>query len=772
MMDLGKPEHIVEETLQERYVRGLPQVLVKRKGLKDPTWEPLKHVEKTLDVRNENNGSDVVTAAGESGAPAVSVGTVSHLTDRAVPISESGEVATGIHETASPSTDAAGDVNALNASTGEINIPPPPPPKEKKMSASKLKSLEKRHAKQSQRIEEKLSRLAQHHHQNPIQQTPGLTTRPICPGCGADFQSANPLGLGYLPIRATDEAAKGESIHARAESSDALTPREAATLAQHHHHLAQNTTDPDADISALAEKAFLAGTPPPVTQKRTICARCYALTQHRRLTRTYTPPQMEKLLSTLRVRPNCVVVCIVDAADFPASLLTGLSMLVGAEKPVLVVANKIDLLPTDVPLATVERSVRNRAVKWGIGGGVTASPASSTKLEKQPRQPLLDVTLTSATTLAGVPALCEKIRAHQQAGRDVFLVGCANVGKSALIGAMRKVAGLDVSAAPTVSDVPGTTVAVFDSGVDLGVGTAELETPVDGGTPPPPPPPRRQTIGKIFDTPGVHTPTQITPLLTPAELAIATPQKRLLPHTITISAGETLFVGGLFRLDFKPPDSSPSSSSSSSSPSNDTPSPPPSKLTLTAYLPSRLPLHRTKTTRATALSKRHRGTITPQMAARVMRTRKMAETNVSGVLAPPFSKPGPDASSAFPELEVALRVTVPTTHGSSRGTTPAALPKTAGTIPQTQTQTGPMDICLGGVGWISVAPTVRWRRTVVEGTEGTDERREGEAREPMDGRDRHGSAGKYPPKRSRNDAGGPRGGPRGAEGGGKRWTRS
>ena len=75
---------------------------------------------------------------------------------------------------------------------------------------------------------------------------------------------------------------------------------------------------------------------------------------------THEELRPEYFVSLLRdiSRRRCVVVAIVDLFDFHGSLVPDLPLVVGAENDLILVGNKIDLLPAGVIGVCVEGGVR------------------------------------------------------------------------------------------------------------------------------------------------------------------------------------------------------------------------------------------------------------------------------------------------------------------------------------------------------------------------------------------------------------------------------
>ncbi len=113
--------------------------------------------------------------------------------------------------------------------------------------------------------------------------------------------------------------------------------------------------------------------------------------------------------------------------------------------------------------------------------------------------------------------LLEKIEEYRD-GRDVYIVGVTNVGKSTLINQIIKnTAG--VQDVITTSQFPGTTLD-------------KIEIPLDDGH-------------FLIDTPGIIHRHQMAHYLGKKDLRIIAPLKEIKPKVYQLNEGQTLFLGGL-----------------------------------------------------------------------------------------------------------------------------------------------------------------------------------------------------------------------------------
>lgn len=201
-----------------------------------------------------------------------------------------------------------------------------------------------------------------------------------------------------------------------------------------------------------------------------------------------------------------VVLYVIDVFDLAGSLVPSLARFVmGSE--VIVVVNKVDLLPQGIHFDELRDWIRAQV--------------------EMTRVPVSDVRFISAAKATGIPELAQFIGA--QTDRPVYVVGMANTGKSSLLNAIAKQFGR--GHAPfepyTVSRRPGTTLALS---------SLTLEGP--------------QGPVHVVDTPGLVHGTRVTDRLCENCLSFVVPDTRLRPRVYQLNPEQTLFLGGIVRLDF------------------------------------------------------------------------------------------------------------------------------------------------------------------------------------------------------------------------------
>ena len=231
------------------------------------------------------------------------------------------------------------------------------------------------------------------------------------------------------------------------------------------------------------------------------CQRCFRLRHYNEISDVnISDDDFIKLLHEVG-ESDALVVNVIDIFDFNGSVIPGLSRFVSGND-VLLVGNKKDILPKSVKDGKVTQWLTERAHEVGL-------------------RPV-DVVLTSAQNKQAIKDLMEKIESHRK-GRDVYVVGVTNVGKSTLINAIiQEITGdKDII---TTSRFPGTTLD-------------KIEIPLDDGS-------------YLFDTPGIIHRHQMAHYLTAKNLKYISPKKEIKPKTYQLNPEQTLFLAGLGRFDF------------------------------------------------------------------------------------------------------------------------------------------------------------------------------------------------------------------------------
>ncbi|WP_077621436.1 ribosome biogenesis GTPase YqeH [Sediminibacillus massiliensis] len=267
-----------------------------------------------------------------------------------------------------------------------------------------------------------------------------------------------------------------------------------------------------------------------------VCKRCFRLKHYNEVQDvSLTDDDFLKMVSEIG-NTDSLVVKIVDIFDFNGSFIHGLQRLTG-NNPILLVGNKVDLLPKSTNLNKLKQWMKKSAKDLGLQ--------------------VKDVYLISAEKSIGLEDLQYAMEDSRQ-GKDVYVVGSTNVGKSTLINKLIN-QSTGVGDAITTSYFPGTTLGFIDIPLD--------------------------EKSSLYDTPGVINRTQMAHYVSEADLKIITPKKEIKPRVYQLNEAQTLFFGGLARFDFEKG----------------------IRQAFVCYFSNQLNIHRTKLENADELYERHLG---------------------------------------------------------------------------------------------------------------------------------------------------------------------
>lgn len=269
-----------------------------------------------------------------------------------------------------------------------------------------------------------------------------------------------------------------------------------------------------------------------------VCQRCFRLKNYNEIQDVgLDSDDFLDLLNSLADQ-KCIVVNVVDVFDFEGSFINALKRIVGNKK-IILAANKIDLLPKQINKRRLKEWLKKTSRKYGLVAE--------------------DVVLLSSKKGQGIEDLLDAINRIRQ-DEDIYIVGTTNVGKSTLINKLieRTMGEKDVI---TTSRFPGTTLDMIDIPLD--------ETHF------------------MFDTPGIIQAHQMTHYVTDKELKTIMPKSEIKQRVYQLNEGQTLFFGGLARIDYVSGGKRP----------------------LICYFSNELNIHRTKTEKANDLWRNQLGSV-------------------------------------------------------------------------------------------------------------------------------------------------------------------
>lgn len=267
-----------------------------------------------------------------------------------------------------------------------------------------------------------------------------------------------------------------------------------------------------------------------------ICQRCFRLKHYNEVQDvSLTDDDFLKILNEIG-KSDALIVMIVDIFDFNGSWIPGMHRFVGNNK-VLLVGNKVDLLPKSVKHDKLIRWMKQEARELGL----------------RPEEVYL-VSAAKGHFVKETAASIDEFRG----GKDVYIVGCTNVGKSTFINRIiKEVTGEEEVI--TTSHFPGTTLDI-------------IKIPLDDGK-------------SLIDSPGIINHHQMAHFVDKKDLKMITPKKEIKPKVFQLNEGQTLFFGGLARFDFVSGE----------------------RGSFVCYVSNELNIHRTKTDNADQLYSQHVG---------------------------------------------------------------------------------------------------------------------------------------------------------------------
>ncbi|MDE7263144.1 MAG: ribosome biogenesis GTPase YqeH [Anaeroplasmataceae bacterium] len=246
-----------------------------------------------------------------------------------------------------------------------------------------------------------------------------------------------------------------------------------------------------------------AGFVPVLTEDMKICKRCFRMMHYNELPKIVASRQEYEEVINEVVKKKALMVFIVDIFSFK-STFHPLMIERLRKKDVIVVANKVDLLPKSSNLSKV--------VEW-----------MNRECQRKELYPLA-IGIASAKNGAYIDELVATIDLARKE-RDVYFVGVANVGKSSIMNALLKRTTSLTEDVIATSLIPGTTLKAIRI-------------------------PYFEDNCALIDTPGLINDKDTLNQLFPDSYKAIVPNKEIKPVTYQITDQNSIFLGGLAFLSF------------------------------------------------------------------------------------------------------------------------------------------------------------------------------------------------------------------------------
>lgn len=225
-----------------------------------------------------------------------------------------------------------------------------------------------------------------------------------------------------------------------------------------------------------------------------LCQRCFRIKHYDDLSRSYKDDfDNFDILNTINERDD-LVLWVCDLFDFDSNIISGLNRHL-LNKDIILVGTKRDLLPDTLGNQKLVSFIQKRLNFYGIN--------------------VLGMVFTGDYGHYGSDTVLDVIEKYRD-GRDVVIMGQANVGKSTLINAM---AETDI----TISKYPGTTL-------DL------ISIPMDGYT--------------LYDTPGLIRKDNMQYYAADKDLEVIVP-KKIKPKVFQIHQDSSFTISGLAQIQIE-----------------------------------------------------------------------------------------------------------------------------------------------------------------------------------------------------------------------------
>ena len=256
------------------------------------------------------------------------------------------------------------------------------------------------------------------------------------------------------------------------------------------------------------------------------CKRCYDIKHYNKVYDTViTDEYYYQNLSSIK-NTKSLIIYLVDILNIETSFIPNLKEIIG-DNPILLVINKIDVMPKTLKLKNYENYALEftKKEKLNVIGTMMISSLNKKNIgdviEKIKR--LRVKKDKSAYYKPGYKAGVSEVK-RELRFNDCYVMGCTSVGKSTFINALIEHTNPDIKERLTTS-------AQYHTTQDM------IKIPLD-------------SKNYIIDTPGIINKDSYCAYLDYKSQRVITPTKYIKPRTYQLNNDQTIFIGGLARIDF------------------------------------------------------------------------------------------------------------------------------------------------------------------------------------------------------------------------------
>ncbi len=256
------------------------------------------------------------------------------------------------------------------------------------------------------------------------------------------------------------------------------------------------------------------------------CKRCYDIRHHNKLYDTViTEKYYYQNLGFIK-ETKSLIIYLVDVLNIETSFIPNLKDIVG-NNPILILINKIDVMPKSLKLKNIEKYTFDiaKANKLNVIGIMLISSKNKKNIgEVIDRIKHLRIKKDkSAYYKPGYKVGVSEVKREKRFD-DCYVMGCTSVGKSTFINALIEYNNPNIKNRLTTSDQYHTTQDM-------------IKIPLEDKN-------------YIIDTPGIINKQSYSAYLDHQSQKIITPTNYIKPKTYQLNPKQTIFIGGLARIDF------------------------------------------------------------------------------------------------------------------------------------------------------------------------------------------------------------------------------